>query len=164
MNIELVVAAISALVGASVPFIQELTKIFVRLRPQLFESEVAKRVLELLGVAVPVKDEASALLARLSKASAEMDGIITEIGRITAQRQKKIMDLEADLTHLSDREKEIKQRIESLQKVPVAAAEYLTRYIERSERKSATRDYTLFLLGVVVTVVVTVVLKRLGWA
>jgi hypothetical protein len=58
----------------------------------------------------------------------------------------------------------LKRRVESLKSVPIPAAEYFANLMEKGERKSAFRDYTLFLLGVIVSGIVAVVLRMLGLA
>jgi hypothetical protein len=88
--------------------------------------------------------------------------IVDDIGHYTEERQSTVMKLEDDLHALSQREQELKERIEGLQKVPLPAAEYFARLVEKTEKKSATRDYVLFLLRVVVSGIVVVILKALG--
>jgi hypothetical protein len=91
-----------------------------------------------------------------------MDRIVDDKGRYTEERQSTVLKLESDLHSLSQREQELKERIEGLQQVPLPAAEYFAKLVEKTERKSATRDYILFLLGVVASAVVVIILKAVG--
>jgi len=57
----------------------------------------------------------------------------------------------------------IRDRVEGLQKVPLPAAEFFAKLIAAGEKKSALRDYLLFLAGVIVSALVVVLLKKLGY-
>ncbi len=165
-SLELVAAVLTALLGALPPLIkvviEALYKSSSRVRKS-FDSSFGKFVLKIFDIketdaSSPTKE----LLADLRKASTEMDRIVDEIGKYTEDRQSTVMRLEGDLHALSQREQELKERIEGLQKVPLPAAEYFAKLVEKTERKSATRDYVLFLLGVVASAVVVVILKAFG--
>jgi len=55
-------------------------------------------------------------------------------------------------------------QIESLKNVPIPAAEHFAMLLEKGQRKSAVRNYILFLAGVVVSAEVAIVLKAFGLA
>lgn len=161
--ISVIAALIAALSGALLPAMQELIKNIARRRPAAFKSPFGRLLLQLGGVKPKEKNEAAILLGELSRASSDMDRIVTEIGRLTKERQSRIMRLETDLTLLSEREQELKTRIEGLEKTPLPVAEYFAKLVERTEKRSAARDYGLFLGGVVLTSVIAIVLRKLGW-
>ena len=46
--------------------------------------------------------------------------------------------------------------------MPLPAAEYFAKLVAKTEKKSAKRDYVLFLFGVVASAVVVVILKAFG--
>lgn len=71
--------------------------------------------------------------------------------------------LESQLGALANQERELNERIETLKGVPLPAAEYFGKLVETGERKSRFRDYSLFLAGIAVTVLVEVLLKKLRW-
>jgi hypothetical protein len=48
-----------------------------------------------------------------------------------------------------------------LQNVPLPVAQEFAKLVAPAEKKSARRDYLLFVSGVVVTTVITVILKKL---
>jgi vacuolar-type H+-ATPase subunit D/Vma8 len=161
--IEIVVPLIAAALGALGSVVKDILKQWANHSPSTFASETGQVVLKVFGVKPKQVNETANLLSELSKTSAQMDTIIAEIGKLTEERQSKMLKLENDVTLLSQREQEIKARIEGLEKVPLPAAEYFAKLVEKTEKKSQIRDYVLFLSGVIVTAVVAVVLKKLGW-
>jgi len=100
----------------------------------------------------------------LSSASEKMDSIVRQVQEYTKGREQAVSKLESELGLLSQQEEELKQRIEGLRNVPLPAAEYFAQLVRKGERRSAFRDYILFLLGVIVTAGVGVLLRKLGWA
>ncbi len=160
---EIVVPAIAAAVGGLGSLSRDILKQWASRSPSTFASANGQIFLRILGVDPKRVNETASLLSELSKTSAQMDTIIAEIGKLTEERQSKMLKLENDVTLLSQREQEIKARIEGLEKVPLPAAEYFAKLVEKTEKKSQIRDYVLFLSGVIVTAVVAVVLKKLGW-
>jgi hypothetical protein len=93
-----------------------------------------------------------------------MDAIVKQIQEYTKAREQAVAKLELGLGLLTQQEQELKQRIAGLQNVPLPAAEYFAQLVEKREKKSAVRDYVLFLLGVLVSAGVAILLRRLGWA
>jgi hypothetical protein len=61
---------------------------------------------------------------------------------------------------LESREREMKERIETLQKTPIAVAEHFAKLLEPAERRSARRDFILFGAGVVVSTVIALIFER----
>jgi len=102
------------------------------------------------------------LTRSLVKASADVDRILQEMTEVTQQREGAIVRLEQQLDTLSDRERQLQQEIETLEKIPLPAAKYFASIVERTEKRSAWRDYALFGLGVVVSTVIAIVLRLFG--
>lgn len=73
-----------------------------------------------------------------------------------------ILSLEANLITLEGREKHLQQRIETLQCVPLPAAEHFAKLLESGEKKSAWRDYMLFGAGVLASTAIAIALKLAG--
>ncbi len=162
VDIELVTAVVAALIGGLVPGLRQIVEGLLRNSARsrtYFESRSGKIILQILRVKASPVSGPTQLFADLSKASAEMDRIVGEIGRFSQERQAAVIKLEADLGELSEQEQELKKKIEGLEKVPLAAAEYFAQLVQKTEKKSAFRDYILFLLGVVVSAVVAIVLR-----
>jgi hypothetical protein len=51
------------------------------------------------------------------------------------------------LSSLEARKKELKEKIETLQKVPIPVADHFAKLIESGEKRNARRDYILFIRG-----------------
>ena len=111
-------------------------------------------------------EKTRALTEGLATASMEVDKLFQEMASVATERQSGISNLEQQLEDLSNREQELKKKIEALEEVPLPAAEHLARLldaqIESREKRSAQRDYALFALGVIVTTLVSVFIAYLG--
>jgi ElaB/YqjD/DUF883 family membrane-anchored ribosome-binding protein len=123
---------------------------------------VRKLVYKVLGKEPPPKTYAkrlSELTSSLTKASSEVDTVLREMNQVAKEREESVRDLEAGLVELETREKELKDKINLLQNVPIPVAEHFAKLVEPSEKRSARRDYLLFISGVVVTTIVAIVLQ-----
>jgi hypothetical protein len=105
------------------------------------------------------KERMDKLSKDLIRASEEMDQTLEEIAAVKGDREKALVDLEVKLEELSGREQELQQRVDALKQVPVPAVKYLLEETSKAERRGARRDYVLFGLGVLVSTVLTVMLK-----
>jgi hypothetical protein len=111
------------------------------------------------------KEQMAQLTLSLTKASNEVDRILQEMTETTRQRETALAAMEKQLEALSEREKELQQKIVTLEKVPLPAIDYFAGIVEKSEKSSAWRDYALFGLGAVVSTAIAIVLRVLGvWA
>lgn len=168
VGIEVVVMVVASLVGAIQPLLKLVVEGTFKNNPaarRYFDSQPGKLALRILGVEQIARPAGvKALFAELAKTSAAMDRIVADIGNFTREREAAVTRLEDDLEALARREQELKERIEGLEKVPLPAAEYFAKLVEKTEKKSAFRDYMLFLFGVVVSAVVAVLLKVLKLA
>lgn len=99
------------------------------------------------------------LSKELARASSLVDLTLQEMSTVTRARQESIRSLESRLTELTNHEKDLQTRVETLKKVSLPAVEYFLQATEKSEKRSAMRDYLLFGSGVVVSTLVTIVLK-----
>lgn len=160
---ELIPTLIAALAGALPP----LLKIAIRefgLSDYFSRSTFGRALLKAIGASqsssAPKHEK---LFADLSKTSAEMDRIVREIEAFTRERQASVAKVEGELRILSQQEGELKRKIEGLRSVPLPAVELFGKIIDEREKKSAFRDYMLFLGGVIVSAIVAVVLKKLGY-
>jgi len=91
-----------------------------------------------------------------------MDNLVQKIQVFSIEREKAIVKLESQLGIMSQQEQELSKRISSLKDVPLPAAEYFATLVSKGEGKSAKRDYVLFLLGVLVSSVIAILLKKFG--
>jgi prefoldin subunit 5 len=123
-------------------------------------------IMRRLGKEVPTKTEAysqklARLTASLTEASKEVDGLLAELVQVARQRESAARELEKRLTELEGREAQLQRRIADLQNTPVPVAEHFAALIQPGEKRSAWRDYSLFVAGVVVSTIVGVILQVL---
>ena len=59
--------------------------------------------------------------------------------------------------------KELKKKVEALQNVPLPAVSEFEKLMSKGDKRSAFRDYTLFISGVIVSIIVTIFLKKFGY-
>jgi hypothetical protein len=163
---ELIAVLVSALVGIIAPGLKVLIADLLKkgVGENFFRENLAGRlIVNILGIKASVQAPES-LFTELSLASSKMDEIVKQVQEYTRGREQAVAELQSRLGSLSEQEQELKQRIHSLKDVPLPAAEYFANLIERREKRSALRDYVLFLVGVVVSAVVAVLLRKFGWA
>lgn len=107
-------------------------------------------------------DKILKLTETLTKSSEEVDNIVRELTLIGQERSTSVAKLEQQLEELSTREQQAKDRIQTLEKVPVEAVKYFEQILAKEDKRSAWRDYTLFGLGVLVSTVITILLQYFG--
>jgi hypothetical protein len=88
-----------------------------------------------------------------------VDSVLRELSLVAREKEATVKKIEAGLGELEKRERELKQKIEALQNVPLPVAEHIAKLVEPSERRSARRDDALFGAGVVVTTLITLLLQ-----
>jgi len=165
MNYEVLAAIAAGLIGAILPAGREIIQVLIKQgywAGFFRENPSGQRIAGAFGVGY-TKGSAD-LFKELSSASEKMDSIVRQVQEYTKGREQAVSKLESELGLLSQQEEELKQRIEGLRNVPLPAAEYFAQLVRKGERRSAFRDYILFLLGVIVTAGVGVLLRKLGWA
>lgn len=101
----------------------------------------------------------SELTNSLTKASGDVDAVLQEMTLVAREREQTVKNLEIGLTELEKREKELKENIEVLEKVPIPVAEHFARLVEPGQKRSTRRDYVLFISGVLVTTIIAVILQ-----
>jgi hypothetical protein len=167
LSIELVASILAAVLGAAVPALKTLIEGFLEKsvgEKFLSGHPAGLAVLKAFGLKTAARGDPAALFKELSAASERMDAAVKQIQDFTRAREQAVSKLESELGLLTQQEQDLKQRIAGLQNVPLPAAEYFAQMVEKREKKSAFRDYILFLLGVVVSAAVAVFLRKMGWA
>ncbi len=150
MTIDFLIAVLSGLASlaagglASTELIQKLIRRYWG-RPGRMEKSYAQRLAE--------------LTTSLTKASQQVDSVLAELAEVARSRQTAIKGLESSMAILESREKELKERIQALEKTPLPVAEHFAQLLEAGERRSARRDYALFGAGVVVTTGIAILLQ-----
>jgi len=125
---------------------------------------VLKKLLGTSTKEVSYSERLQELSENLTKSSREVDSVIGELQQVAAAREQAVRKLEDDLKALTERESQLKTKIEHLEKVPLPVAEYFAELSKPSEKKSARRDYILFGGGIIFSVITAIVLKQLGLA
>jgi hypothetical protein len=163
---ELVTAVAAAILGALVPALKNFAEILLKQRAaQDFLS--TDPLGKLLAKGLGIKDrptDADTLFKELADASERMDAAVRKMQEYTRVREEATAKLEVELGLLNEQEQDLKERIAQLKEVPLPAADYFAQLIDKREKRSAMRDYLLFLLGVFVSAGVAILLRRLGWA
>lgn len=158
-------AIVSVLVGSLLPLVAALVK-DLRSRAKgekFFESLFGRAILKALNLDNG-PDSPERMFAELSEASAKLDAIVSRIQDYTKMREFAVTKLEAQLGELLQEEGQLRKKIEDLQKVPLPAAEYFATVVGKESKRGVLRDYILFVMGVVVSAIVTVILKHYGFA
>ncbi|MBZ5558984.1 MAG: hypothetical protein LAO77_17055 [Acidobacteriia bacterium] len=123
---------------------------------------IQKLVRSLLGRQAPGKpysERLAELTESLTKASREVDAVLLELAQVAKDRAEAVKQIESDVTAMEGREKELKERIETLERTPLAVAEHFAKLVAPGERRSAMRDYALFGAGVVVSTAIGIVIQ-----
>jgi chromosome segregation ATPase len=102
------------------------------------------------------------LTESLTESTHQVDTVLAELAQVAKERESTVLALEKNLLGLELREKDLQQRIEHLQQVPLPAVEHFAQLLEVGEKRSAGRDYLLFGLGVIVSTIIAIGLSLLG--
>lgn len=109
------------------------------------------------------RERISRTLEALKKASNEMETATAEFNSIMREKQATIDELESKLSDLSAKESELSSKIETLQKVPIEALTHFEKILYKGDKRSAYRDYILFGAGVIMSLIVTIILRKFGY-
>ena len=167
--IEVAVAVFSLIVGALIPLVERVARETAKGQSVLEwiqNRQTLMKFLEDIGFRVrepiPATERVQQLLQKFDEVTTETDLIIQELARNIDARATVVRELERE-------EEDLKQRIKGLKVQPEGAAasleahlEVLIRLQEKQERRSALRDYTLYVLGVMTPYAITFALRRLG--
>lgn len=153
MSIEILVQIVSGLLSLGSAAL--LGEFFPRLLRRILKKEETPQE--------SYSERLARLTESLTKASTEVDGVLKELAQIARDREQAVQKLEGELGELESKEKQLQQRIQELEKVPLPVAEHFAKLIAAGEKRSAWRDYFLFGAGVVVSTIIAIILKLLGW-
>ena len=161
MGLEVLVALVAAAAASllTVPLVERLL--------DRYENTATLRLLERLGL-VELTDTTSfqakikKSLSALSNATREVDETVLAITKLATQREQTLSRLEAQLGELTTRESELKNKIQTLEQVPIEAIRHFEEVLNKGDRRSAYRDYMLFGAGVIVSTIIAILLKWFG--
>lgn len=107
----------------------------------------------------PYSARLSELTTSLVKASKEVDAVPSVLAQVTRDRENAVQKLEVDLENLENRERELKEKIEVLEKTPIPVAEHFAKILESGKKRNARCDFFLFGSGAVVTTVIAIIIQ-----
>ena len=144
-------------------FITVISGLLAMLATVVASSDLIRSVLyRVLGKPEPKKTytvRLSELTQSLTNASAEVDSILAELSRVAKEKQSSVSQAEQGLSDLEKQENELKDRIATLENVPIPVAEHFAKLMESGEHRSAKRDYVLFGAGVLVTTLLAIIIQ-----
>ncbi len=101
------------------------------------------------------------LVKGLNKTSLELDNILAQIVEVAQNRADAATKLQAEMKRLEEAEEEYLVRIEMLKNEPLRVVNDLLNELEPNRIRTPRRDFMLFLAGVLLSAIVSVVLGLL---
>lgn len=164
MGIEIIATLISALLGGLLPLTKTLAKKYIANSVKegkngKTEEYIAKLFDLEINETKTYKQRLEDTLTVLKSAFAEVDKATIEFTDLMKEKEKNIDELEQRLSKLSTEESSLKNKVETLQKVPLEALDHFEAILNKGDKRSALRDYLLFISGIIASVIVTLILK-----
>ncbi len=101
------------------------------------------------------------LVKGLNKTSLELDNILAQIVEVAQNRADAATKLQAEMKRLEEAEEEYLVRIEMLKNEPLRVVNDLLNELEPNRIRTPRRDFMLFLAGVLLSAIVSIVLGLL---
>src|SRR5690242_5658430 len=101
------------------------------------------------------------LVNGLNKTSLELDNILAQIVEVAQNRAEAATKLQAEMKKLEEAEEEYLVRIEILKNEPLRVMGDLLNGLQPNQIRTPRRDFMLFLAGVIVSAIVSIVLGLL---
>lgn len=101
-------------------------------------------------------------LQALKKSSLEIDKTFEEIAKLSQKKENTMKEIEEKLGVLTRKEEELNSKIQTLEKVPLDAIKHFEDALKKGDKRNAYRDYFLFILGILFSVILSIVLKQLN--
>jgi hypothetical protein len=129
--------------------------------------EIVKKLLPLFFGKKPVAaatygERLSELTQNLTSASKQVDSVLEELAQVAKDREAAAARLEAELKTLEQREIQLQEKVQHLEKLPLPVAEYFAEISRKEQKRSAWRDYVLFGAGVILSTAIAIGLKVAG--
>lgn len=105
------------------------------------------------------KQRFSKTILTLDKVFLEVEKATNEFNQLMKEKKRGVDFLEKRLEILSGEEQQLKEKVETLQRVPIEAIPYFEEMMSKGEKRSAYRDYILFISGIAVSIIITLILK-----
>jgi len=127
----------------------------------IIESRAVSRRSREAGSKPTSTGDLARLVKGLNKTSNELDKILAQIVEVSQDRAQAATKLQAEMKKLEEAEEEYLVRIEILKNEPLRVMSDLLNELQPNQIRTPRRDFMLFLAGVVVSVIVSVVLSLL---
>ena len=101
----------------------------------------------------------AAQIESLRQASQKVDSVLTEFEQVARKRSEAVQKIEATLQVLESKEKDIRDRIYTLENTPLPVADYFATLLNKMEQRNKKRDYMLFGAGVITTTVFAMIIQ-----
>ncbi|WP_405199140.1 hypothetical protein [Christiangramia sp. LLG6405-1] len=164
MGIEIIAGLLAVILGGIYPLLKKIIE--KTLQKPLKKGELNKFQKTLADIFEIEKEKPKSYkirleetLSTLNKAFKEVDKATEEFTILMKEKEQTIDILEQKLKELSKEEAEIKERVDTLQKIPLEAISHFEQIVNKGDKRSALRDYLLFVSGIIVSVIVTIILK-----
>lgn len=163
MGIEIISALLASFLGALFPLLKKIIENYLK---KLNDSEKHNPFNKFLSKFFEIdineksyKQRFSETILTLDKAFSEVEKATNEFNQLMKEKERGIDFLEKRLEILSGEEQQLKEKVETLQRVPIEAIPYFEEMMSRGEKRSAYRDYILFVSGIAVSIIITLILK-----
>jgi len=148
-------------VAISGVLLQLLITILIGLVLFLIENRIVSRRSREDGSKATSTGDLSRLVSGLSKTSVELDNILAQIVEVAQNRSEAASKLQAEMKKLEEAEEEYLVRIEILKNEPLRVMSDLLNELQPNRIRTPRRDFMLFLAGVVVSAIVSIILGLL---
>jgi DNA repair exonuclease SbcCD ATPase subunit len=103
------------------------------------------------------------IISGLSTFSDKIDYTIKNVAKDIEHRQIVLEELKARHSILSQEEEKLSKRVQALKDLPLETAKHFQQIseqtLQRAEKKRTKRDILIFILGIVVTTIISILLK-----
>ena len=141
--------------------LQLLIPILIGLILFVIENRIVARRSRDAGSKATSTGDLSRLVSGLSKTSVELDNILAQIVEVAQNRAEAATKLQAEMKKLEEAEEEYLVRIEILKNEPLRVMSELLNELQPNQIRTPRRDFILFLAGVIVSAVVSMILGLL---
>lgn len=140
---------------------QLLIAILIGLLFFIVETRIISRRSRQGGSKATSTGDLSRMVNGLNKTSNELDKILAQIVEVAQDRAEAATNLQAQMKRLEEAEEEYLVRIEILKNEPLRVMGDLLNELQPNQIRTPRRDFMLFLAGVVVSTIVSILLGLL---
>jgi len=140
---------------------QLLIAILIGLLFFIVENRIISRRSSQTGSKATSTGDLSRMVNGLNKTSNELDKILAQIVEVAQDRSEAATNLQAQMKKLEEAEEEYLVRIEILKNEPLRVMSDLLNELQPNQIRTPRRDFMLFLAGVVVSTLVSILLGLL---